>query len=155
MLDGVYQRGEAGPVFVEVPPPTDEDEVLHSIVGRILKMLTRRGALVEEQDSMYVADDDGDSDDARALRPLHAAACTYRIAFGPRAGQKLLTVQGAMPREPGFEQDLRAETQGFSLQAAVRCEADDRQGLERPCRHITRPTLAYYGGNATPPGGWC
>jgi len=115
-------------------------------------MLTRRGALVEEQDSLYLADDDGDSDDARALRPLQAAACSYRIAFGPRAGQKLLTVQGAMPREPGFEQDLRAETQGFSLQAAVRCEADDRQGLERLCRDITRPALAYDGGQCDAAG---
>ncbi len=143
VLDGVYQRGEAGPVFVEAPPPTDEDVqvVLHRMVGRILKMLTRHGALVEEQDSMYVADDD--SDDARTLRPLQAAACTYRIAFGPRAGQKLLTVQGAMPRDPGFERELCAQMQGFSLHAAVRCESDDRQGLERLCRYITRPALAY------------
>ena len=33
--------------------------------------------------------------------------------------------------------------QGFSLHAAVRCEADDRQGLERLCRYTTRPALAY------------
>ena len=43
-----------------------------------------------------MADNDGDSDEARVLRPLQAAACTYRIAFGPRAGQKVLTVQGAI-----------------------------------------------------------
>jgi hypothetical protein len=46
----------------------------HKIVGHILKMLTRRGALVREQDSIYVADDEVDSDDARTLRPLQAAA---------------------------------------------------------------------------------
>ena len=40
-----------------------------------------------------MADSDGDSDDARALRPLPAAACTYRIAFGPRAGQMSVTAQ--------------------------------------------------------------
>jgi len=34
-----------------------------------------------------MADNDGDSDEARTLRQLRAAACTYRIAFGPRAGQ--------------------------------------------------------------------
>jgi hypothetical protein len=39
-----------------------------------------------------MADNDSDSDEARALRPLQAAACTYRIAFGPRAGQKVLTL---------------------------------------------------------------
>jgi len=56
------------------------------------RLLTRRGVLVEEQGQTYVADSDGDSDEARTLRPLQAAACTYRIAFGPRAGQKVLTL---------------------------------------------------------------
>ena len=61
----------------------------------MMKLLTRKGLLVEEQGQTYMADD-GDSDEARVLRPLQAAACTYRIAFGPRAGQKVLTVQGTM-----------------------------------------------------------
>ena len=56
-----------------------------------------------------MADNDGDSDEARTLRPLQAAACTYRIAFGPRAGQKVLTVQGAMPRQTEFKQTLCAD----------------------------------------------
>ncbi|HSN75259.1 MAG TPA: transposase [Anaerolineae bacterium] len=30
----------------------------------------------------------------------------------------------------------------FSLHAAVRCGADDRQALEQLCRYITRPALA-------------
>ena len=62
-----------------------------------MKLLTRRGVLVEDQGSTCVADNDADSDEVRALRPLQAAACTCRIAFGPRAGQKVLTVQGTMP----------------------------------------------------------
>ena len=62
-----------------------------------------------------------------------------RIAFGPRAGQKVLTVQGATPREAGFKQTLCADINGFSLHAAVRCGADDRQALEQLCRYITRP----------------
>ena len=78
--------------------------------------------LVEERGQTYLADNDADSDDARTLRPLQAAACTYRIAFGPRAGQKVLTLQGAMPREAGFKQDLCADIDGFSLHAAVRCD---------------------------------
>jgi hypothetical protein len=43
--------------------------------------------LVEEEGSTWIADNDGDSDVARKLRPLQAAAGTYRVAFGPRAGQ--------------------------------------------------------------------
>jgi len=115
--------------------------VLHNLITRLMKLLTRQGVLVEEQGQIYMADD-GDSDEARVLRPLHAAACTYRIAFGPRAGQKVLTLQGAMPRDADFKQSLYADIQGFSLHAAVRCGADDRQALELLCRYITRPALA-------------
>ena len=89
-----------------------------------------------------MADNDGDSDEARSLRPLQAAACTYRIAFGPRAGQKVLTLRGAMPRETHFKQTLCAAIDGFSMHAAVRCGADGRQALEQLCRYITRPALA-------------
>ena len=142
VLDGVYRRSTEGePVFVEVPAPTDDalQAVLHKIITRTMKLLTRRGALVEEHGTTYMAGNDADSDDARALRPLQAAACTYRIAFGPRAGQKVLTLQGVMPRDAGFEQALCANLNGFSLHAAVRCAADDRKALEQLCRYITRP----------------
>jgi hypothetical protein len=145
VLDGVYWRGADGvPEFVEVPEPTDEalQTVLHKIITRLMKLLTRRGVLVEEEGSTYMADSDGDPDEARVLRPLQAAACAHRIAFGPRAGQKVLTLQGAMPREKEFKQTLCAESNGFSLHAAVRCGADDRQALEQLCRYITRPALA-------------
>jgi hypothetical protein len=155
VLDGVYRRGTDGaPEFVEVPAPTDEalQTVLHKVIMRMMKLLTRRGVLVEEEGSTYIADNDSDSDEARALRPLQAAACTYRIAFGPRAGQKVLTVQGALPRETDFEQSLCADISGFSLHAAVRCGADDRQALEQLCRYITRPALAN---GPTPPDRWC
>ncbi len=97
--------------------------------------------LFEEQGQTHMAGDDSDSDEARTFRPLQAAACTYCIAFGPRAGQKLLTLQGAMPRDADFKQSLCADIQGFSLHAAVRCGADDRQALEHLCRYITRPAL--------------
>ena len=96
----MYRRTDGEPVFVEVPAPSDEalQALLHKITSRLMKPLTRRGVLVEEDEgSGYLADSDADSDDARALCPLQAAACTYRIAFGPRAGQKVFTVQGAMP----------------------------------------------------------
>ena len=98
--------------------------------------------LVEEEGSTYLAEDDGDADEARTLRPMQAAACTYRIAFGPRAGQKVLTLQAAMPRQPDYKQTLCADNNGFSLHAAVRCGADDRQALEQLCRYITRPAVA-------------
>lgn len=38
------------------------------------------------------------------LRPFQAGACTYGIALCPRADQKMLAVQGAMPREKYYKQ---------------------------------------------------
>ena len=63
-------------------------------------------------------------------------------ARGPRAGQRVLTVQGVMPRQTEFKQTLCADINGFSLHAAVRCAAEDRDALEQLCRYITRPALA-------------
>jgi len=77
---------------------------------------------------------------AAALNPPKSrTGCTYRIAFGPRAGQKMLTVRAAMPRDADIKQTLCADIDGFSLHAAVRCSADDRQAQEQLCRYITRP----------------
>ena len=45
-------------------------------------------------------------------------------------------------RDADFKQNLCADISGFSLHAAVRCGADDRQALEQLCRYITRPALA-------------
>jgi hypothetical protein len=90
----------------------------------------------------YLAEPDAGGEDARTLRPLQAAAVTYRIAFGPRAGQKVLTLRGATPREATARQPLCADIDGFSLHAAVRVEAHDRKRLEQLCRYITRPALS-------------
>ena len=78
------------------------------------------------------------------MTPLQAAAAHYRIAQGPRAGQKVLSLQLA-PRRPGGSREslaLCANAHGFSLHAGVRCAADDRKGLEQLCRYITRPAIS-------------
>ena len=125
------------------PPDEALQALLHKIITRLMKLLTRRGVLVEEEEgSRYLADAEADSYEARSLRPLQAAACTYRIAFGPRAGQKVFTVQGAMAQDAVLTQALCADHQGFSLHAAVRCKAHERQRLEQLCRTITRTALA-------------
>jgi hypothetical protein len=145
LLDGVYRRGADGvPQFVEVGSPTDDEvhALLQIIIARLIKMLTRRGVLVEDMGQTYLAEPDADREEARTLQPLQAAAITCRIAFGPRAGQKVLTLRGAMPREATARQPLCTDVDGFSLHAAVRVEARDRKRLEQLCRHITRPALS-------------
>jgi len=145
LLDGVYRCGADGvPQFVEVGSPTDDEvhALLQAIITRLMKLLTRRGVLVEEMGQTCLAQADEDGEEARTLRPLQAAAITYRIAFGPRAGQKVLTLRVAMPRETAARQPLCADIDGFSLHAAVRVEANDRKRLEQLCRYITRPALS-------------
>lgn len=73
VLDGVYGRGEDGvPEFVAVPAPTDQAlaAVFHKVITRTMKLLTRRGGVIKEEDSTDMVDDDGNSDEARVLRPL-------------------------------------------------------------------------------------
>jgi len=130
--------------FVEAPVPTDDElhALLHTVITRLMKMLTRRGALIEEIGQTWLADPNADGEEARTLRPLQAAAITYRIAFGPRAGQQVLTLRGALAREGMARELLCSDIDGFSLHAAVRVEAHERKRLEQLCRYITRPALA-------------
>ena len=65
---------------------------------------------------------------------LQAAATHYRIAQGPRAGQKVLSLQLAprhLARSGESRATLCANAHGFSLHAGVRIAADDRRGLEQ------------------------
>ena len=95
VLVGVYRRTDTGPVFVQADSPTDEalQALLHKIITRLMKLLTRRGVPIEEEEeeggSRYLADADADSDEARALRSLQAAAwpCRPRRASGPALRQ--------------------------------------------------------------------
>ena len=103
-----------------------------------MKFLTRKGFLIEEQGMSYLADTDPES----ALGPLRAAACTYRIALGPRAGQKVLSFQ-TVPTQAAPPTPQRCVNEhGFSLHAEVCCTADQRKKLEHLCRYITRPAIA-------------
>lgn len=66
----------------------------------------------------------------------------YRIAFGPRAGQKVLSLRTVAGQDEKPRKVLCADAHGFSLHAAVRCGTDQRKQLERLCWYITRPALA-------------
>ncbi len=70
---------------------------------------------------------------------MQAASCTYRIALGPRAGQKVLSLRTVAGRDEKTTTSLCADAHGFSLHAGVRCGTHQRKELERLCRYITRP----------------
>ncbi len=140
VLDGVYETTGEVPVFHPVRAPTAEQlqTLLHPIIKRIMKLLTRKGYLVEEQGITYMAENDADT----AMTPLQSAACTYRIALGPRAGQKVLTLQSVPSFDAQDTQQRCANEQGFSLHADVRCAMNQRDKLEQLCRYIARPAIA-------------
>jgi len=121
VLDGVYRRTEGEPVFQQARAPTGDElqGLLDKIIARLLKRLTRLGYLVEEQGMTYLADIDPDN----PLTPLQAASCTYRIALGPRAGQKVLSLRTLPGRDEQATAGLCTDAHGFSLHAGVRAAA--------------------------------
>jgi len=131
---GSIDTRRAEPVFQEAPPCDDLHGLLDKIVARLMNMLTRQGHLIEEQGMTYLADIDADN----VLASLQAASCTYRIALGPRAGQKVLSLRTVASADENTKPKRTpcAEAHGLSLQAAVRCGAHQRKRLERLCCYI-------------------
>jgi hypothetical protein len=99
-----------------------------------MKFLTRKGFLIEEQGMSYLADTDPDL----ALGPLQAAACTYRIALGPRADQTVLSLQTVPTAQPTPGRCVNE--QGFSLHAAgvLRRPSAQETPTPVPLHHPTR-----------------
>ena len=73
---------------------------------------------------------------------LQAASVNYRIAIGPHAGRKVLTLYSVPPMEERSNTPLVAKMAGFSLPAGTVCEAYQRSRLERLFRYITRAPIA-------------
>ena len=93
-----------------------------------MRLLTRQGVLVEEQGVRYLAGIEAD----QALMPLQAGSCTYRIALGPRAGQKVLSLQAASGR--GESAFIEASMWTFSphLSGRRRTEATETSVAKPP-----------------------
>ena len=127
------------PVFhaVRAPTATELQALLARIIKRLMKFLTRRGYLIEEPGMSYLADPGPET----ALGPLQQAACTCRIALGPRAGQKVLSFQTVSTREPPPTPVRCVNAQGFSLHAEVCCAAHERKKLEHLVATSPAPPL--------------
>ena len=138
-LNGVY---DANGYFWPVKPPTREDldVIAHTIARRVSRFLEKAGYLVRDAESEYL---DLMQDEDDAMGAIVGASITYRLAFGPNAGRKALTLQTVPVRtEQRKADDLVTKQAGFSLHAGIACRANQRKKLERLCRYITRPAIA-------------
>ena len=138
-LNGVY---DANGYFWPVKPPSREDldVIAHTIARRVSRFLEKAGYLVRDAESEYL---DLMQDEDDAMGAIVGASITYRLAFGPNAGRKALTLQTVPVRtESRKGDDLVSKQAGFSLHAGIACKSHQRKKLERLCRYITRPAIA-------------
>jgi len=100
-VDGAYRSdGSAPPVFHPVPPPDAAhlQALVRRIAERLGRMLERRGLIERDAESAWLS---GDSGEVGALDDLIGHSITYRIAVGPRAGQKVFTLRSSPVNAPG------------------------------------------------------
>ena len=83
-----------------------------------------------------------DFEPGEAFDQLVGASIHYRIAIGPNADRKALTLRTVPVQPEPFPSSLLARQPGFSLHAATVCEAAQCDKLEKLCRYIARPAIA-------------
>ncbi len=101
---------------------------------RIGRVLEKRGLVERDIENAWLTPDA----EAGPLDDLIRHSITYRIAVGPRAGQKLFTLQTVPARPSELEGDPNgaARAGGFSLHAGVAIAPGERARLERLCRYV-------------------
>ncbi len=103
ILDGVYTKTDETVHFHRLTAPTSTQlqALLNRIIARIVVRL--------EKDALLVAEDPDPAwlnlEPADALDSLNAASVRYRIALGPNAGQRTLTL-----RNPALERNTPLTT---------------------------------------------
>ena len=139
-VDGLYDVSQKEPVFVQLPPPTDEEikELVETISKRIIRCLKRKGYRVDEFSNDEQEDDE-------IFTEVQSASVQSLIALGERRGKKVRRL-GVVER--GYldgaiiEGPRCASHNGFSLHADVSCGAEEREKLEHMARYIARPPVA-------------
>jgi len=130
-LDGAYSFDSSRPRFHRAPRPTPTElaQLLHRISQRVARLLERQGLLVRDPDHAFL-----DFEPGGAFDQLVGASIHYRIAIGPNAGKKALTLRTVPAQPEPSASTLLAKQPGFSLHTATCCEASQRDRLEKLCR---------------------
>jgi hypothetical protein len=154
-IDGAYRSdGVAPPVFHPVPPPETANlqALVERIAERLGRMLEKRGLIERDAESAWLS---GDPGQCGSLDDLIGHSITYRIAVGPRAGQKVFTLQTVAAQADQAEGEGcrgAAEAGGFSLHAGLDIQPGERMKLERLCRYVSRPPVSTERLALTPSG---
>ena len=135
IIDGVYGAdGDGQPEFHELPPPEDEAVArVASHVADSVDSLLRRIGLAPDDDA-----DDTLSRDEPGLAALYSASVRRRIASGPNAGGRVVTLGDHIDGD-GLDSVATprcATVRGFSIHCNVCISPRDRLRLERlpvPC----------------------
>ncbi len=139
-LDGVYVGEEMGLRFVPVPAPSRAalEGLVQTIAERVGRSLEHAGLITRDIENAYLAFDPSEE------TPIHSLlghSITYRIATGPREGQKVFTLQTLAPDTDRSSANV-AESSGFSLHAGVAAKSAERDRLEHLARYVSRPPIA-------------
>jgi Putative transposase len=97
VLDGAYLVDTEPPVFRRIEPPRQEElqALVERMAERIGRALERQGVLARDAESSYL---ELDSAAGGSLDDLIGHSIPYRVAVGPRAGQKVFSLQSVPAR---------------------------------------------------------
>ena len=108
------------------PGTAELQALVQNIAERIGRLLEKRGLIERDCENAWLS---GDMAQAGSLDDLIGHSITYRIAVGPRAGQKVFTLQ-RVPAQGGEEgRNGAAQASGFSLHAALDIQPGQRAKL--------------------------
>jgi hypothetical protein len=141
-VDGVYvTEGRGAPVFraVRSPGAVELQALVQQMAERIGRLLEKRGLIERDAEHGWLS---GEPVQAGSLDELIGHCITWRIAAGPRAGQKVFTLQTVAAQGEGEGRSGAAQAGGFSLHAGVSIKPGQRAKLERLCRYVSRAPLA-------------
>jgi hypothetical protein len=138
----IQRFGSALSLNVQPAPDTEElKRLVQRIAERIGCSLERSGLITRDIENAHLAFDPAEE---APINALLGASITYRIATGPREGQKVFTLQ-TLPAAPEAPRREVAESSGFSLHAGIAAKASQRDKLEHLARYVSRPPVATPG----------
>ena len=127
-VDGAYAFDNEAPRFHRVAAPTQAElqRLLHAIATRVTRALERQGLLIRDDETPSL-----DLEPADGLEQLLGAAVHYRIATGPHAGRKALTLR-TVASNPLADNPCIAQLSGFSLHRPPNGAIGGRHALPSP-----------------------